>query len=88
MTNCEHLLENGLIAMKEAKKNGEDSYEAFKDMMNMQHNLRMLENVSVTVDELWEFAQYIVYVWEPDVIYEAQIANVDYDDIHPFFQED
>ncbi len=63
MTNIEHLIENGLDAVEEAKKKGEDTLKAFWDAMDAWHNREMLKNVSMTKDELWEAVQYLVYTY-------------------------
>ena len=66
MTRCEHLIENALMAMQRAKKDNMDVYEVFHDKMNLWPNKDMLEQVYITKDELWEIAQYIMYVWDVD----------------------
>ena len=64
MTNCEHLIENALIAMKKARSAGKDTYKAFHYEMSIYPNNDMLQRVNITIDELWEIAQYIVFTWE------------------------
>lgn len=64
MTNCEHLIENALTSMQEAKKANMDTYKSFQDKMSLHHNKIMLDEASITKDELWEIAQYILYTWE------------------------
>jgi hypothetical protein len=66
MTRCEHLIENALMAMQRAKKANMDVYEAFHDTMNLSYNKEMLDSVDMNKDELWEIAQYIMYVWDVD----------------------
>ena len=66
MTRCEHLIENALVKMQMAKKANMDTYEAFQDVMNLWPNKDMLEQVHITKEELWEIAQYIMYVWDVD----------------------
>lgn len=66
MTRCEHLIENALMAMQRAKKANMDTYEAFHDTMNLSYNKEMLDGVDMNKDELWEIAQYIMYVWDVD----------------------
>lgn len=67
MTNCEHLIENALTSMKRAEEKGTDVYEAFQDAMSHNHNKAMLREVCVTKKELWEIAQYIMYVYEDGI---------------------
>ena len=62
MTNCEHLIENALMGMYKAKEKGIDIYEAFLNEMKSKHNQLMLNEVGLTKDELWEIAQYIMFV--------------------------
>lgn len=64
MTNVEHLLENGLIAVDEACKNNKDCYLAFKEEMRDRRNRIMLDTVCITKDELWQIVQYIKFVRE------------------------
>lgn len=63
MTDIEHLIENGLIAVTEAKAKGKDTLKAFKDEMENYGNKHMLKNVSLPKDELWEAVQYLVYTY-------------------------
>ena len=67
MTNCEHLIENALMSMKKAENERADTYEAFQDEMSHDYNKAMLREVCVTKKELWEIAQYIMYVYEVDI---------------------
>jgi hypothetical protein len=64
MTNVEHLLENGLMAVDKAFEKGEDCYIEFEKEMQYPVNQDQLEMVSVTKDELWEIVQYIKFVRE------------------------
>ena len=66
MTHCEHLIENALMRMQRARLANMDTYEAFQDEMNWRGNRDMLEQVHMTKEELWEIAQYIMYVWDAD----------------------
>lgn len=66
MTRCEHLIENALITMQRAGRANMDVYEEFHHKMNLWPNKDMLEQVHMTKDELWEIAQYILYVWDAD----------------------
>ena len=64
MTNCEHLIENALIRMeKTIRFGGRNVYEDFQYEMSLHHNKEMLSKVNVTEKELWEIAQYVMYVW-------------------------
>ena len=64
MTNVEHLLENGLMAVDKAFENGEDSYIEFEKEMQYSANQAQLKMVSITKDELWQIVQYIKFVRE------------------------
>ena len=63
MSNIEHLVENGLIAVEKARQNNENAVEAFYTEMDAEHNREMLSKVLVPVSELWEIVQYIVYTY-------------------------
>lgn len=56
MLNIEHLIENGIIHLR----NG-GSYETF---LKELYNQEMLKEVSATYDELWYMCQHIVYSME------------------------
>ena len=64
MTNIEHLLENALHSVDKSVKNGNDCYSAFEEEMNERYNRQMLENVNLTVDELWLIVQYVKFCRE------------------------
>lgn len=64
MTNIEHLLENALHSVDKSVKNGNDCYSAFEEEMNECYNRQMLENVNLTVDELWLIVQYVKFCRE------------------------
>lgn len=65
MSNCEHLIENALSSIEEAKTFGADAHDSFVIEMNLPHNQEMLKKVNVTKEELWEIAQYIIYSYIP-----------------------
>lgn len=57
MSNLEHLLENGLMTLKTLQNK-----EEWKDKMRSDVNWR--GPVYLTLDELWEICQYVVYTWD------------------------
>lgn len=61
MSNIEHLIENGLLAVERARQNNESAVEAFYSEMDYEYNREMLSKVLVPVSELWEIVQYIVF---------------------------
>lgn len=61
MSNCEHLIENALVSMQRAERENTDIYKAFQDEMSWSGNKAMLDEVSMTKEELWQIAQYILY---------------------------
>lgn len=63
MSNIEHLVENGLIAVEKARQNKESAVEAFYAEMDAEHNREMLSKVLVSVSELWAIVQYVVYTY-------------------------
>lgn len=64
MSSIEHLIENALTA---TSKSMGDAHQAFIEEMNAMYNQQMLQDVSITMDELWEIVQYIIYTWLPTV---------------------
>lgn len=64
MTNVEHLLENGLVAVDDAYNANKDCYLAFIHEMGNGYNKTMLKEVNLTKDELWQIVQYIKFVRE------------------------
>ena len=64
MTDCEHLIESALMKMKKAKDMNTNVYESFQNEMSLWHTNHMLNNVNMTKEELWQIAQYIIYVWD------------------------
>jgi len=55
MSNLEHLLENGLIAMQSM------SYTEWKRHMRKDPN--RVGNEHISIDDLWEICQYVIYTW-------------------------
>ena len=50
MTNCEHLIENALLAIRA----GDDDFkELFDKEMELSSNQIILSEVNMTIDELW-----------------------------------
>lgn len=66
MTNCEHLLENALAAIRTG---GKDFKESFDKEMALSRNKIMLSEISMTVDELWEIVQYLATTYYENLIY-------------------
>lgn len=66
MTNCEHLIENALVAIRA----GDDDFKkSFDKEMELSRNQIMLSEVSMTVDELWEIVQYLATIYYENLIY-------------------
>lgn len=66
MSNMEHLVENGLTAAAEAHKNGKDASKAVFEEMSKEYNRRMLMRTLMSVYELWEIVQYVLFTWEEE----------------------
>lgn len=64
MSNVEHLLGNALTRTKKAFENGESCREAFTMEMTKKHNEDMLSAVNLTIEELWDIVQYILFCWK------------------------
>lgn len=58
MSNLEHLIENGLSALKRGV-GYEKWLKTIKDDVNWQGN----ENISI--EQLWTICQYVIYTWIP-----------------------
>lgn len=56
MTNLEHLVENGLVALE-----NECNYNEWLEQMKEDINWNCCERL--TIDDLWEICQYVFYVW-------------------------
>ena len=68
MTNCEHLIENALLAIRA----GDDDFkESFDKEMELSSNQIMLSEVNMTIDELWEIVQYLVTTYYEKIIYSS-----------------
>lgn len=66
MTNCEHLIENALVAIR----CGDDDFkESFDKEMELPGNQIMLSEVNMTIDELWETVQYLATTYYENLIY-------------------
>ncbi len=57
MSCLEHLVENGLCLLSDGK-----SYEEWHDIMQDDCNWKNNENI--TLDNLWEICQYVIFVWD------------------------
>lgn len=68
MTNCEHLIENALLAIRA----GDDNFkESFDKEMELPSNQIMLSEVNMTIDELWEIVQYLATTYYEKLIYSS-----------------
>lgn len=59
MTNLEHLVENGLVALENGR-----NYNEWLEQMKEDINWDCCERL--TIDDLWEICQYVFYVWTAD----------------------
>lgn len=57
MSNLEHLVENGLSLMDQGK-----DYREWSEKMQDDCNWKGNENI--TLDNLWEICQYVIYTWK------------------------
>lgn len=57
MSNLEHLIENGLIAMEHC-----GGYDNWHDHIKDDPNW---DNVWVNIEDLWIICQYVIYTWCP-----------------------
>ena len=68
MTNCEHLIENALVAIR----CGDDDFkETVEKEMELPSNQIMLSEVNMTIDELWEIVQYLATTYYEKLIYSS-----------------
>ena len=59
MSNLEHLIENGLCHLSEGK-----SYREWHELMQQDCNWNGNENI--TLDNLWEICQYVIFTWDAE----------------------
>ena len=64
MSNLEHLVENGLSRLDEGK-----SYREWREIM--QQDINWEGNENITLDNLWEICQYVIFTWYSNRTYEA-----------------
>lgn len=57
MSDLEHLIENGLCFLDEGK-----SYREWRELMQQDRNWYGNENI--TLDNLWEICQYVIFTWD------------------------
>ena len=57
MSNLEHLIENGLVAIERC-----DGYDDWHDHIKDDPNW---DNVWVSIEDLWTICQYVIYTWCP-----------------------
>lgn len=60
MSNLEHLIENGLCRLSEGK-----SYREWREIMQQDCNWEGNENI--TIDNLWEICQYVIFTWNVEI---------------------
>ena len=60
MSNLEHLIENGLSALKRGV-----SYE--KWLKTMKNDVNWQGNENISIEQLWTICQYVTYTWIPSV---------------------
>lgn len=65
MSNLEHLIENGLCHLDEGK-----SYREWREIMQQDCNWEGNENI--TIDNLWEICQYVIFTWDSNRTYECE----------------
>ena len=56
MSNLEHLVENGILAM--------ETYNPKEWYQHMQKDLNWSGNEHITIDDLWTICQYVVYKYK------------------------
>lgn len=56
MSNLEHLVENGILAM--------ETYNPKEWYQHMQKDLNWSGNEHITIDDLWTICQYVVYSYK------------------------
>ena len=59
MSNLEHLIENGLVRLKNKVPYNEWVRE-------MQSDCNRAGNENITMDNLWTICQYVIYTWEQE----------------------
>ena len=65
MSNLEHLIENGLCLLSEGK-----SYKDWRGIMQEDCNWEGNENI--TIDNLWEICQYVIFTWNSERIFQKK----------------
>lgn len=66
MSNLEHLIENGLCLLDEGK-----SYIEWRELM--QQDCNWAGNENITLDNLWEICQYVIFTWNYEQTARIQI---------------
>ena len=70
MSNLEHLIENGLSLLDKGK-----SYREWRELMQQDCNWEGNENI--TIDNLWEVCQYVIFTWDSERLKEHEPKPVE-----------
>ena len=68
MSNLDHLIENGLSALKRGV-----SYE--KWLKTMKNDVNWQGNENISIEQLWTICQYVIYTWIPSAQPECHICR-------------
>ena len=74
MSNLEHLIENGLVAMVDC-----DGWNDWYARMKDDTNWRVISGLSE--EDLWTICQYVIYSWCPMRCEDCQDNNEDINDV-------
>ena len=73
MTNCEHLIENALVAIRRGDDDFKESFDKEMELPGNHHgsldNRHRISEVNMTIEELWEIVQYLATTYYENLIY-------------------